>query len=100
MRLCVHTDSSDLLLFGIVTQLPLQDLSRPHGNQLQHPLAFPSGKFTGPQLGCSTLDKEAYAIMATTDRMHWVLATTDGFDIFTDQHNFIILLDPLDVVPI
>lgn len=36
--------------------------------------------------------------MATVDRMHWLLATPDGFDLFTDHHNLIFLFDPLTVL--
>lgn len=36
--------------------------------------------------------------MATVDRMHCVLATTDGFDLLTDHHNLIFLFDPITVV--
>lgn len=37
--------------------------------------------------------------MATVDIMHWVPMTTDGFDLFTDQHNLIFLFDLISVVP-
>eukprot|EP00171_Calliarthron_tuberculosum_P004016 IDg4016t1 len=37
--------------------------------------------------------------MATVKRMHWILATSDGFDLFTDHHRLIFLFDPLAVVP-
>lgn len=98
-RLCVYTDACDLVWSGIVTQVPPSDISKTHDDQRHQPLAFLSGRFTGPQLGWSTLEKEAFAIMATVDRMHWVLATPDGFDLFTDHHNLIFLFDPLAVVP-
>lgn len=98
-RLCVYTDASDLIWSGIVTQVPPEDLSLPHVDQRHQPLSFLSGHFTGPQLGWSTLEKEAFAIMATVERMHWLLATTDGFDLYTDHHNLIFLFDPLAVVP-
>lgn len=98
-RLCVFTDASDLVWSGIVTQIPPIDIPKAHMDQRHQPLAFLSGHFSGAQLGWSTLEKEAYAIMATIERMHWILATTDGFDLFTDHHNLIFLFDPLAVVP-
>lgn len=37
--------------------------------------------------------------MSTIQRMHWILATKKGFDLFADHHNLIFLFDPLSVVP-
>ena len=37
--------------------------------------------------------------METTERMHWLLATPDGFDLHRDHQNFIFLFYPLAVVP-
>jgi hypothetical protein len=37
--------------------------------------------------------------MATVQRMHWILTTPDGIDLFTDHQNLIFLFDPLAVVP-
>lgn len=98
-RLCVYTDACDTVWSGVITQVPYEDLSKDHADQRHDPLAFLSGHFTGSQLGWSTLEKEASAVMATTERMHWLLATPDGFDLYTDHHNLIFLFDPLAVVP-
>lgn len=98
-RLCVYTDASNNLWLGIATQVPPSDLVKTHIDQRHSLLAFLSGHFTGPQLGWSTLEKEAFAIMATTERMHWILATPDGFDFYTDHRNPIFFFDPLAVVP-
>lgn len=35
--------------------------------------------------------------MAIVERIHWILATTDGLDLFTDHHNLIFLFGPLTV---
>lgn len=37
--------------------------------------------------------------MGTVKRMHWILATADGFNLFMDHHNLLFLIDPLAVVP-
>lgn len=37
--------------------------------------------------------------MATIERINWKLATSYGFDLFTDHHNLIFLLDPFSVAP-
>lgn len=99
LRLCVYTDASDLNWSGLVTQVPHEDLPLDHEHQRHEPMAFLSGAFAGAQLRWSTLEKEGYAIMATVDRMHWVLSNPDGFDIFTDHNNLVFLFDPLSVVP-
>lgn len=45
------------------------------------------------------LEKEAFSIVVTIERMHWILVTSDGSDLFTGHHNRIFLLYPLAVVP-
>lgn len=62
-------------------------------------MAFLLGHFSRSQLEWSMLEKEALAMLATTERLHRLLATPDGPDLFTDHQNFIFLLDPLAVVP-
>lgn len=47
----------------------------------------------------SILEKEAFAIMATLERPHWMAATPDGFDLYTNHHNLIFIFDPLSLLP-
>ena len=98
-RLCVYTDASDFVWSGIVTQVPSNDVSKPYKEQRHAPIAFLSGQFDATQLGWSTLEKEAFAVMNTLDRMHWLVSTIEGFDLFTDHNNLVFLFDPLAVVP-
>lgn len=98
-RLCVYTDASDIAWSGIVTQVPVEDISQPNKTQRHSPIAFLSGRFDKTQLGWSVLEKEAYAVMSTLDRMHWIVATPDGFDLYTDHNNLIFLFDPISVFP-
>lgn len=84
LRLCVYTDASEIAWSGIVTQVPYEDLNLPHAKQQHKPLAFLSGRFNATQLDWFILEKEAYAILSTLKRMHWMFATPEGFDIFTD----------------
>lgn len=37
--------------------------------------------------------------MALIERVHWILSTTAGFDLYIDHHNSIFLSDPVAVVP-
>ena len=97
-RLCVYTDASDMAWSGILTQIPEPDISKPHKEQRHSPIAFLSGRFDKTQLGWPIIEKEAFAVMNTLDRMHWVVATPEGFDLYTDHNNLIFLFDPLAVV--
>lgn len=45
------------------------------------------------------LEKECYAIIATAERMHWLLAIPDGFDLFSDHHKIFFTFDPLSIMP-
>lgn len=63
------------------------------------PLGFLSGKFTNTQGRWSILEKESFSVVATLDRMHWLVATQDGFDIYTDHNNLIFLFYPPSIVP-
>lgn len=88
-RLCVYTDASDHIWSGIVTQVPFDDLSKAHVSHRHEPLAFLSGRFSDREYRWSILEKEAFAILATLDRMHWVVAALCGFDLYTDHNNLI-----------
>lgn len=98
-RLCVYTDASDTAWSGIVTQIPPADLHKAHAVQGHLPLAFLSGRFNATQIGESVLENEAYAVLTTLDGMHRIVATPDGFDLYTDHKNLIFLLDPRSMVP-
>lgn len=82
-----------------MTQIPLQNLSFLHIDQRHQLICSPLGHFTGPQLRWPTLEKEAFSVMETAERMHWLLATTNGFDLHADYHKLIFLLSILTVDP-
>lgn len=96
--LCVYSEACDTVWSGVVTQVLYKGLLRSHTDQPPDPLAFVSGHFSSSQLGWSTLEKEAFAVMTTKERMHWLLAATDGLDLYTGHHNLFFLFDPLAVV--
>lgn len=98
-RLCIYTDASDTHWSGIVTQVPLTDISLPHSDQAHDPLAFHSGVFSATQIGWSTVEKEAYAVLASIERSHWLAACPAGFDLYTDHNNLIFIFDPAAVMP-
>lgn len=37
--------------------------------------------------------------MAKLERLHWLAATSDGFDLHTNHHNHIFVFDPLSLLP-
>lgn len=82
----------------MVTQASPSDMSKPHVDQLNKHLCFLSAQFRGAELRWLTIEKEEYATMANVQWMHWLLATSDGFDLFTDHNNLIFLFEPLAVV--
>eukprot|EP00171_Calliarthron_tuberculosum_P003723 IDg3723t1 len=79
-RLCIFTDACDSIWSGIATQIPNEDTTNPYEEQRHSPLAFLSGRFTWTQLRWSVLEKEAYAVLATVQRLHWLAATPQGFE--------------------
>lgn len=98
-RLCLYTDASESHWSGILTQVPYTQLQLPHAKQDHEPLAFHSGRFSGAQVTWSTIEKEAFSVLASTERAHWLASTPDGFDLFTDHNNLVFIFDPCAVVP-
>lgn len=88
-RSCGYTDASEIIWSDIVAEALSPDLPKACSKQEHAPLAFLSGHLSGSELGGSTVEKEDYVINATIDRTHGLLATPDGLDLFTDQHNLI-----------
>lgn len=50
-------------------------------------------------MGWYILENDAFAVLTTLCRMHWLAATPAGFDLHTDHNNLIFIFDPLSVVP-
>lgn len=98
-RLCIYTNASNTHWAGIVTQVPYDQQSRPHAKQEHEPLAFHSGRFAKTQVGWSTLEKEAFAVMASIECSHWLSSSTDGYNLFTYHNNLIFIFDLLVVMP-
>lgn len=94
-RLVVYTDASDSIWSGFITQVPPSDFTKPHAEQIYSPLAFRSSLFSSTLLGWFVFEKEAFAILSTMERMHWLVPTSSGFDLYTDHNNLIYIYDPL-----
>lgn len=81
-----------------MTQTPVYDTSLSCADQRHKALDSLSGHFNGASLHWSTIEKEVYAIMATTERIHWLRACDRRFHLHTDHNNLVFLLDPTCVV--
>lgn len=97
LRLSIYTDSCDATWYGLATQIPREDVTNSREKQRHSPLPFLSGHFTATEIRWCILEKKAFLIMATTERLRWMLATSDGFDLHTGYHNPIFMFDPLSL---
>lgn len=98
-RICFYVDALDDHWVGITTQIPIEDIHLPHNEKRHEPLSFLSGRFTDTQSRWSTFEEEAYSMMDTIERMHWLASCPKGFDLFTDHNNLVFIFDPLSLVP-
>lgn len=96
--LCIYTNASDTACSGIITQVPSHDVSKPLKNQRHLPLLLLSGQFNATELVRSALKKEAFVVLNTLDRMHLLETRLEGFDLYIDHNNVILLFDPLSVI--
>lgn len=95
--LCVYTDSSGTDWSGMVTQLTYDDGSLTHSAQRHVPLELHSGhsgRFDLTQMGWSTTQKEAYAMLASVERSHWLTACPSCFEVYFDNNDIIFIFDP------
>lgn len=58
-----------------------------------------SGRFTRTQLHWARLEKEAFSIIATVERLYCLAATLAGFDLLTYHNSLIFIFDPLAIHP-
>lgn len=93
-----YTDAFGLLLSATVKQVPLRTCPAACRPTLLAAM-FSLRLSTNHQLRWSPLEKEAFTIMSTVVRMHWLFAIPDGFDLYNDRHNLIFPSDPTPVVP-
>ena len=92
-RLCLHTDASDHFHAAVLTQVPIEDLEKPQGDQRHSPLAFISGSFKGAMSRWSVFEKEAFAIVNAMSRLDYL--TCCGLtNIYTDHRNLVFIFDP------
>lgn len=99
MRLGVYTDVSNTHWAAVVTQIPLEDVEKAHADKTHEPLALVPGHFNCIRLEWSTLETEAFGIMASVEKVHWLASCPEGFDLFTDHNKLIFIFDPIVIMP-
>jgi hypothetical protein len=80
-------DASHRSWGSVLTQIDPASADLPVGEQDHQRLAFLSGAFKGASLRWSTKEKEAYAIVASSKRLDYLLQRPGGFTICTDHRN-------------
>ncbi len=86
---CLFTDASDLHWGAILVQVENYDKLEDVLKQKVEPMYMLSGSFRGSQLNWSTIEKEAFAIIESIERLGQVLIRPGGFRIFTDHMNLV-----------
>eukprot|EP00172_Hildenbrandia_rubra_P001953 Plantae.Rhodophyta-Hildenbrandia_rubra.ctg25859.p2 GENE.Plantae.Rhodophyta-Hildenbrandia_rubra.ctg25859~~Plantae.Rhodophyta-Hildenbrandia_rubra.ctg25859.p2 ORF type:complete len:246 (-),score=17.20 Plantae.Rhodophyta-Hildenbrandia_rubra.ctg25859:694-1431(-) len=89
--LCLFADASDRHWSGVLTQMSKGDLGEPFEEQHHDPLSFLSGSFKGSPSRWSTVEKEAFAIVASVNRLDCMLLRPQGFHLFTDHRNLVFI---------
>jgi RNase H-like domain found in reverse transcriptase len=98
--LVVHTDVSQAYFLGILTHIPKEELDKDTDDQHHEPLAFVSGRFSGPSLNWAVPEIEAYAILFAMTRLRY-LTLVNTVNVFTDHKILVYIYDPwsTDVKP-
>lgn len=63
------------------------------------PLVFCFGRFSETKCGWSSLEKEAYDFLGSITRVNWLATCADGFDLYNDHKNLIIVFNPISLQP-
>ena len=92
--LALHTDASDEGWAGILTSIPKHQEDWKVDEQEHLPISFLSGTFNETQKRWSTIEKEAFAVMTSMERLKaWTLTTTTR--IHTDSRNVVWIYKPM-----
>ncbi|KAF0721721.1 hypothetical protein Ae201684_018961 [Aphanomyces euteiches] len=97
-QICVFADASEKHWGSVITQIPMEDQSRPLAAQRHEPLMFLSGTFSGAASRWAIVEKEAYAIVETLVRADYLLHPPEGFNLYTDHRNLKYIFNPTAVV--
>lgn len=92
--LILVTDASNIGWAGILGQIPPEDLGKPILEMRFEPLGCMGGNFSGAQCNWPTIEKEAYAIKRTVERLWHVIDDGTTLYIFTDHKNLAYIFNP------
>ncbi len=93
-KLCVFADASEGFWGAVITQVPMEHVTRAFEDQHHEPLMFLSGTFTGAASRWATVEKEAFALVETVKRADYLLDRPRGFMLFTDHLNLRYIFSP------
>ena len=93
-EMCLFTDASDLHWGAILTQVPKDQLKLAFNEQHHEPLEFLSESFCSTHRRCSVIEKEAFPIIQSLDKLRHFLVSDDHFRLFSDHRNLIYLFHP------
>lgn len=99
MVTCFYTDASARFWSGTVTQTSPKQLDLPLEEQQHEPLAFLGSEFKNAKLGCSTFEKEGYAIFQTFEKLDYLLLGAQPAHVYTDHRNLMFSFAPLALEP-
>ena len=93
-EVCLCTDASDIGWAAIVTQVKEWQPGIPVHEQKHEMLICVGGTFTGSQRNWSVIEKEAYPIVSSCDKLGYVLLRPKGFKMYCDHRNLIHVFAP------
>ena len=86
---CLFTDASETGWEAVLFQIQDYDPKLPYEQQHCEPIYFLGGMFRGSALNWPIIEKEAFAIMESVDRLDYLLQRPRGFRILCDHRNLI-----------
>ena len=93
-ELCLFRDASNFHWGIILTQAPKKQLKVSVHDQEHETLVVLSGSFNATQRRWSIIEKEAFPIMESLDKLRHFLLSDNHFQFFTDRQKLIFLFDP------
>lgn len=96
--LCLFSDASESHWSSVLTQTNRLGRNRPIDEQEHDPLSFLSGSFKGASARWSIVEKEAFAIVESMQRLEYMVAGRE-VRLFTDHANLIYIFDPVGQNP-
>jgi len=97
--LCLFTDASDKYYSALLAQVETWQEDKPITAQKLCPITTLSGEFKNHELNWRIIEKEAYPLLQAIKAWDHYLATPDGFHVYGDHKNLILLFHPEKISP-